>query len=187
MRNSSNIFKFSLILNIFMILYSAYRAKVSNSEWWGYTFIGIVLWTVGLFLATPSQKMPLWYNLNDLLLYPAVFLIGIKALNSGLKSFIIYILVTFAIVEVIIYLIIKQRSGNVTRYIIVYYAVLVCLSWVLYYKYPLVPLTYLLFIMYCISKSEEDIIKSTVSHNKHSNQGNEHGNFPFLSVYAEKR
>ncbi len=35
MRSSSSVFKFSLLINILIILYSAYQVKVNDSEWWG--------------------------------------------------------------------------------------------------------------------------------------------------------
>ncbi len=67
----------------------------------GVTFIGVFLWTVGMFLATPSKKMPTWYTLNALFLYPFMFLIVIKvfALSSGLTSFIIYTIAIFITIE----------------------------------------------------------------------------------------
>lgn len=158
MRNPSQVFKFSLFINILVILYSAYQVKVNDSEWWGYTFIGVFLWTVGMFLATPSKKMPTWYNLNDLLLYPFMFLIVIKvfALSSGLKSFVIYTITIFIAIEIAIHFITRQQLNKVTRLITIYYILLICLAWILYYKYPLLPLTYSLFVLYCLSRSEEN-------------------------------
>lgn len=43
MVSPSRVFKFSLLTNILIILYSAYQVKVNDSEWWGYTFIGVFL------------------------------------------------------------------------------------------------------------------------------------------------
>ncbi len=162
MRNPSQVFKFSFFINILVILYSAYQVKVNDSEWWGYTFIGVFLWTVGMFLATPSKKTPTWYNLNDLLLYPFMFLIVIKvfALSSGLKSFVIYTITMFIAIEIVIYFLIRQHPNNVARLIIVYYIVLICLAWILYYKYPLLPLTYFIFVLYCLLRAEETTKKS---------------------------
>ncbi|WP_297062192.1 hypothetical protein [Thermococcus sp.] len=159
MRNPSQVFRFALLINILILLYSAYQVKVNDSEWWEYTFIGVFLWLVGLFLVAPSPKMPRWYSLNNLLLYPAMFLIGVKvlALSSGLGSFIIYTLMIFATVEVVIYLITRTKPSIIAKYIVIYYAVLVFLSWILYYEYPLVPITYLLFVAYCLLGAEKTI------------------------------
>ncbi len=101
--------------------------------------------------------MPLWYNLNDLLVYPAMFLIVIKvlALSSNLESFLIYIVPIFGAIEVAIYLIIKSKKAE--KYIAAYYGILLCLSWILFYTYPLLPATYSLFVLYCLLKSREEI------------------------------
>jgi len=58
MLGSSRILKSSLLINFLILLYSAYQVKVNDSEWWGYTFIGVFLWTVGTILAVPSDKIP---------------------------------------------------------------------------------------------------------------------------------
>ncbi|NJD98655.1 hypothetical protein E3E26_02430 [Thermococcus sp. LS1] len=165
MRNPFQVFKFSLFINILVILYSAYQVKVNDSEWWGYTFIGVFLWTVGMFLATPSKKMPTWYNLNDLLLYPFMFLIVIKvfALSSGLKSFVIYTITIFIAIEIAIHFITRQQPNKVARLITIYYILLICLAWILYYKYPLLSLTYSLFVLYCLLRSEETTRKISES------------------------
>lgn len=163
MRSLSSVFKFSLIINILIILYSAYQVKINDSEWWGYTFIGVFLWTVGMFLATPSKKMPTWYTVNDLLLYPFMFLIVIKvfALSYGLKSFVIYTIAIFITIEIAIYFIIRQQPNKMARLITIYYILLICLAWILYYKYPLLSLTYSLFVLYCLLRSKEEITRKT--------------------------
>ena len=162
MRNPSQVFRFALLINILTLLYSAYQVKVNDSEWWGYTFIGVSLWLVGLFLVAPSPKMPRWYSLNNLLLYPAMFLIVVKllALSSGLESFIIYTLMIFVTVEVVIYLITRTKPSVMAKYIVIYYAVLVFFSWILYYEYPLVPIAYLPFVAYCLLSAEKTIRKT---------------------------
>lgn len=180
MINSSRAFRFSLLLNVSVLLYSAYQVRVNDSEFWGYTFIGVFLWVIGMYLVAPSRRMPLWYNLNDLLLYPFMFLIAIKVLDlsSGFKSFVVYTTAIFIATEVAIALILRQQPRKIARVATLYYTLLTALAWVIYYKYPLLPLTYSFFVLYCAMSLLQLIDgEITVVHNERPEyqRGNNYG------------
>jgi len=75
MGNHSRLFKFFLFVNVLILMYSAYQVKVNDSKLWGYTFIGVFLWTVGVVLVKPVDRTPRWYRLGKLLDYPLLSLV----------------------------------------------------------------------------------------------------------------
>ncbi|QDA31077.1 hypothetical protein FH039_04910 [Thermococcus indicus] len=148
MNSPSRVFKFSLLINILIILYSAYQVKVNDSEWWGYTFIGIFLWTVGIILVAPPDKTPKWYRVDKLLNYPLISLVIFIALfySSGLFDFLLRAIILSGVGELLTYILQRKLSRSV---VMAYYSMLVILAWVHLYEYPLIPLAYCSFVIYC--------------------------------------
>lgn len=148
MNSSSRVFRFSLLVNILIILYSAYQVKVNDSEWWGYTFIGVSLWTVGVILVASSDKTPKWYRINKHLDYPLISLVIFIALfySSGLFDFLLRAMILSGVGELLTYILQRKLSRSV---VLAYYSMLVILAWIYLYEYPLIPLAYCLFVIYC--------------------------------------
>jgi len=146
--STSRVFRFSLLINILIILYSAYQVKVNDSEWWGYTFIGVVLWTVGVILVASSDKTPKWYRVDKHLNYPLISLVIFIALfySSGLFDFLLRAIILSGVGELLTYILQRKLSRSV---VLAYYSMLVILAWVHLYEYPLIPLTYSSFVIYC--------------------------------------
>ncbi|WP_145955321.1 hypothetical protein [Thermococcus henrietii] len=130
-----------------ILLYSVYQVKVNDSQWWGYTFMGVSLWTVGAILVASSDKTPKWYKVDKLLSYPLlsliIFIVALHA--SGLFDFLFKAILLSGIGEVLVYVLQKKFSKSI---ILAYYSTLVILSWILLYTYPLVALSYSLFTIY---------------------------------------
>ncbi len=148
MGNHSRLFKFFLFVNVLILVYSAYQAKVNDSELWGCTFIGIFLWTVGIVLAAPVDRTPRWYMLGKLLDYPLLSLVIFMLLlhASGLFDFLIKAAILSGVGELLTYALQRKINRNV---ILAYYSALLILAWVLLYEYPLILLSYSLFVSYC--------------------------------------
>jgi len=146
--NRSNVFRLSLFIYLLIMLYSAYKVKVNDSKWFGYTFMGVSLWIVGIILATPTGKTSSWYRADKLLSYPLLSLVIfiVACHSSDLFDFLLKTIILSGVGELLVYILQKRLNR---KNILAYYLVLVILAWALSYGYFLIPLTYTLFVLYC--------------------------------------
>lgn len=142
------LFRLSIFINIVIMAFSVYYVKVQDSEWWGYTFIGVFMWTVGLVSVVPGKRVSKWYRVNNSLIYPVVTLVpfAIFLHSSSSMNFVVKTVVILAPIGLMVYYIQKRLNKTI---LLVYYSGLLVLAGILCWGYPLVQLTYIPFVVYC--------------------------------------
>jgi len=147
-KSSVSLFRFSLFVNLLIIVYSTYQVKINDSEWWGYTLFGTLMLTVMLIFSSPSEKVDRETKLHDLLTYPICYLFGVISffnLYYNLGLLILSVFLTCGIVAVITGHIQKLHRA---RDAIVYFATIATISWIFLYKYYIIPLAYTVSTFY---------------------------------------
>ncbi len=149
MELKTKIFLLSIFINIVTLVFSAYCGRVFGHKEWGYTFVGVSIWTIGIVLATPSKRRtPAWYGLNKFLSYPLDTLVAFTMFlhSSGFLDFITKTVALLILVELAAHHFQKKLDKTA---ILVYYSGLLVLAGIFLRGYPLVQLTYIPFVVYC--------------------------------------
>ncbi len=133
------LFRLSIFINVVIMAFSVYYVKVQDSEWWGYTFIGISLLLVMLVFGSPAKGLSKENKIFHLLGYPPFYLsvmILFFILYYNMKLLVLALfLVIWLIVLTVDYI---QKDLNVKN-VTLYYATWVLVSWAFLYKYCLIP------------------------------------------------